>query len=202
MHRFLRITECRRVLFLVLACGAIVPSGGCADVVERRWSEVVDIGSGKTIVVDRSVHFRGSNSLSGDAYSSTNLSSKLVFTNDLSNLPPWEGPLVALVLYFDESAGEWVVVAATYSCDTWAELGSPAPPYWEYRLKGGKWTLTPLSENSLGRESNLFFHFEPPLPSNYLSLELKAQVLQKNHFAREYRGIWRDSKSNCTRRIK
>jgi hypothetical protein len=175
----------------------LVPLGGCSGIAERRWSEEVALDDGSFIVIDRYAKFKESNSLAGDAYSSTTLKSTLSFTGELSKLPPWDVALVPLVLYRDHQGGEWVIVAATYSCEVWAERGSPAPPYWEFRLKADGWSQSSLSQTSIGREANLFFNFEPPLKSHSLSREWKRDVVKHSDFAKEYRGIGAEVRSNC-----
>ncbi len=179
---------------------ALLLTSGCTGEVERRWSEEVGLDDGSVIVVDRYAKFRESNSLAGDAYSSTELKSKLSFRGDLASLPPWEFPLVPLVLYRDTAAREWVVVATTHSCDVWAERGQPVPPYWEFRLKVREWIQTELAQVSIGRKTNLFFDYEPKLPASMLSRELKETITKNNDFAKDYLNIVLDAKT-CTPRV-
>ena len=187
----------RRVLYSLLLTIGLVPVGGCDGIVERRWSEEVEIDEGNVIVVDRYIKFQESNSLAGDAYSSTTIKSTLAFTGELSKLPSWDVPLVPLVLYRDQTGGELVIVATSYSCEVWRERGKPAPPYWEYRLKANKWSQSPLSQISIGRESNMFFNYEPPLKSHKLSREWKRNIVRQSEFAKEYRVIDASVRSNC-----
>lgn len=189
-----------RVLFGALFL-ALLPVSGCTGEVERRWTEDVELDGGKVIEVDRHVKFTESNSISGDAYSSTNLESALTFKGELSELPAWSVPLVPILLYRDMTKSEWVIVAVTSSCDVWADRGSPVPPYWEFRLISGRWAESPLSQASIGRRTNLFFDYEPDLPTHKISVAIKKQVVQRNDFGNKYLSIVGDMKRPCTPRI-
>jgi hypothetical protein len=179
----------------------LLPLSGCAGEVERRWSEEVELDGGKSIVIDRYVKFSQSNSLAGDAYSSTDFESKLVFKDELTALPSWDIALVPIVLDQDPETHEWVIVATTSNCDTWYEKGGPVPPYWEYRLSGDRWIpQKKLSEASIGRKTNRFFNYEPDLPARRLSRQLKAEILRKNDFAKKYLSVVGDMKRTCMKR--
>lgn len=167
----------------------------------RTWSEEVELGDGSLIVVLRDVKFTSSNSWAGDAYSATTIRSTLSFRDDLASLPIWNFPLEPLLLYRDEVAKEWVIVVTTNSCDTWADWGSPSSPYWEFRLRHGKWLRTELSRASIGRKTNLFFNYEPGVPAGNLTRELKAQSIRGIAFAKEYRSIDASMTSTARRRF-
>jgi hypothetical protein len=176
------------------------PAGGCSGAVERSWSEDVALDDGRVIVIDRYVKFTQSNAFGGGAYSSTDLESSLSFRDELSSLPAWSVPLVPTVLYQDSSSGEWVIVATTGNCDTWFEGGSPVPPYWEYRLKNGKWSQSRLSTSSIGRSTNLFFDYEPSSPARRISVDIKSHWLSTHDFAKDYLKVGADIKVNCMQR--
>jgi hypothetical protein len=179
---------------------ALLPMSGCAGEFERRWTEEVELDDGKVIEVSRYVKFTESNSISGDAYSSTGLESTLNFKGEFSELPTWSVPLVPILLYRDMTKSEWVIVATTSNCDTWYDHGSPVPPYWEYRLKNGKWSESKLSMSSIGRATNLFFDFEPSLPARRMSVDIKNRWLSAHDFAKDYLKIEADIKVNCMQR--
>lgn len=169
---------------------------GCGKV-SRKWSEEVALDDGAVITIDRYVKFEESNSLAGDAYSAREIKSTLAFQQGHKETAIWDAPLVPILLYFEVGAKEWVVVATTSDCDAWVELGQPIPPYWEYRLTGGKWVQAKLSPESLGRKTNLFFNYDPSLPARHLSREIKDQVLRRHDFAEEYLHVSAELKTNC-----
>jgi hypothetical protein len=183
------------VLGILLHC--LLPLSGCAGAVDRNWSEEVGLDGGKVITIDRHVKFRESNSFAGDAYNSTDIESRLSFTGEHSSLPAWRVALVPVLLYRDKTADEWVIVATTSNCDTWYQKGGPVPPYWEYRLTGGQWQESKLSEASLGRKTNLFFNYEPKLPARTLTRQVKDEVIKRNAFAELFLSVTSDSRFNC-----
>ena len=187
----------RRMLAAAYLAAILSTTAACSGVVERKWSEEVELDDGTVIVIERQVKFRESNSLAGDAYSTTQLEGTLGFTGENSSLPAWDVPLTPILLFRDQSLNEWVIVATTSNCDTWYEQGKPVPPYWEYRLRADNWLPSKLSDSSMGRKTNLFFDFEPALPAKKLSLEAKRRVLASKDFAKKYLSVIADLKSRC-----
>lgn len=189
-----------RVLWALLLVVGLLPIAGCSGNVERKWSEEVELDDGKVIVIDRFAMFKESNSLAGDAYNATDLTSRLGFQGELEALPVWSDVLVPILLYHDVGSQQWVIVATTSNCDTWYQNGGPVPPYWEYRISDGKWLKTSLSETSIGRKTNLFFSYVPDLPARKLSREMKNDVLKQNDFEKKYLSIVGDLKRDCMKR--
>jgi hypothetical protein len=187
-----------RIAFVAIAIVLVI---GCSGEVERRWSEEVALDDGETIVVERYVRFRESNSLAGDAYSSNLLAATLTAPEAKPKMQTWDVPLVPLVLYRDASSYEWVVVATTHSCDDWAKRGSPTPPYWEFRFVDGGWVQVPLSSASIGRKTNLFFDYEPSLPARHLTNETKVAINSRGGFGRDYLSVLAEGRSGCNRYV-
>jgi hypothetical protein len=184
--------------FLLLGLAAVLPPlSGCTGDVQRSWSEEVGMEDGSTITINRRVEYRESNSLTGDAYSTTVRDSTLEFTENNASLPKWAAPLMPILLYLDNAHGEWVVVATTTNCDTWREHGSPQPPYWEFRLVESQWRPSRLSESSIGRSTNLFFDYASAVPASNITKEAKRQILASSDFERDFLGVYDDVRSNC-----
>jgi hypothetical protein len=169
----------------------------CSGVVERDWSEEVALDDGRIVAIDRYVKFSTSNSLAGDAFSSKDLESELSFRGQLSSLTSWNFSFVPLVLYQDRPSGEWVIVASTSNCDTLRENGNPQLPYWEFRLKGNKWSRAELSPTSMGRKTNLFFDYEPSLPVRKITPVIKEYQISIHHYGTDYLSIDPKADSNC-----
>ena len=182
-----------RVLVATLAAVYVALLLGCSgsSIVTREWTEDVLLDDGKTIQVKRTVRFKESNSWSGDSYNAVEHDATIAFTGELAQLPMWQEPLMAMVLYQDSQTSEWVVVARTTSCQLWAERGKPKPPYWEYRLKESAWHQTPLSASSLGRPANLLHRYQAKLPSGHITLTERRR-LESDAMNRAYREIWGD----------
>jgi hypothetical protein len=123
--------------------------------------------------------------------------SSLLITGELAELAAWKSTLVPILLYRDSATNEWVIVASTYSCDDWDRYGKPEPPYWEYRLRGGQWIRSKLSEASIGQKTNLSFDCETKLPAASISLPMKTEIRKTNSFANFYLTILADARSKC-----
>jgi hypothetical protein len=77
MIGFLRMPFARGALCSAIMIVALVPVGGCAGVVDRSWSEEVELEGGQVITIDRYVKFQESSSIAGDVHSSVDLESSL-----------------------------------------------------------------------------------------------------------------------------
>lgn len=188
---FFRIQFIASVLLVAAGCEANTGE------IERAWSEEVALDDGQVITIDRRVAFKGSNALGGGAYSATETSSTLSFRGDLSQIPAWDEPLMPLVLYQAESSSVWVVVAKTPSCDVWTTRGKPMPPYWEFRLEGTMWEEVPLSEESVGRTTNLLFMYNSPLPADHITLATKGALHADDRIGNTYQSIVADVGRYC-----
>jgi hypothetical protein len=149
---------------------------GCAGRVNKSWSEEVQVDEKTIIIVDRQVKYQVSRSWSGDAYSQTELASRLEFRGAYSKLPPWNDVLLPLVLYRDVGSGEWTLVASTFSCEIAWQRGNPRNLYWEFRIRDGVWKQIALQPSSFRRASNLFFRYDEDLPASHLSLRMKEDA--------------------------
>jgi hypothetical protein len=192
-----RSTSWPRASIVFSAAVASVLLAYCHGMGRRSWSEEVRLDDGRTLEIDRYVKFDSSNSLAGDSFSSKDLKSTLVFKGNNAISPEWDIPLVPIVLYADVTASEWVIVATTSNCDTWAERGSPRPPYWEYRLKGERWTQVPVSKTSYGRKTNLFFDYEGGVPRQQLTAAFKDYILSNRNFGKKWRSVDETYETNC-----
>jgi len=179
------------------ACGF----GGPPKPVERAWTEDVLLNDGTTIQVSRAVKLDITKSWSGDAYNAVEREATLSFLGPLRKLPEWRAPYIPatagvigmpLVLYRDQTTGEWVLVVTTTSCDVWRAGGKPKPPYWEYRLRGPKWQLGSLSQASIGRRANLFHRYNHKLKSDHITVEDRRRLEDDPMMSREYREILGD----------
>ena len=199
MNKLFKAANLRRTILAAVLLAALVPAGGCSGVQERRWSEEVVLDDGSVVVVNRYVKFQPSNSVAGDAYSATDLETRLSFEGEFSDLPAWTEPLEPLLLYRQPSSDEWIIVATTSSCDVWSARGSPFAPYWEFRARRGErnWSQAAVSSFSSGRKSNLFFMYDQPLSMERITQKMKEQVVQRDTVHPSYLGIRTDLRANC-----
>jgi len=179
---------CAVVLIALAACEQPKPRG----LVDRAWTEDVQLDDGSSIRVRRSARLNITNSWAGDAYNAVELEATLAFMGDLNRLPTWSAPRIALVLYRDRDTGEWTLVTTTTSCEIWERNGKPKPPYWEYRLRAQGWVAVPLSPASIGRPANLLHIYDKELPSNHITEVERQQLQSDRRIARKYREILGD----------
>lgn len=188
----------KRRLVLVTALGvfALVACGGPTT---RHWTEDVLLDDGSTIVVERSVTFNETNSLAGDTYNAVETEATLAFTGDLAGLPVWSAPLMALLLYRDQTrAGQWVIVATTTSCHVWNLRGEPPSMYWEYRLGPQGWQEVMLSPTSIGRRTNLLFSYQQNLGARHITVADREARESDTRIAKTYREILAVQEYPCT----
>jgi len=164
---------------------------------DRRWTEDVQLDDGRMIQVKREVAFVESNAIGGGAYNAVETSSSIEFTGDLSTVRTWRESLMALVLYFDKSTQEWVVVATTTSCEVWSKRNKPRPMYWEFRLRQGGWQETPLSPKSIGLEANLLHRYLSALKVKHISVEERKRLETDALMGSEFRKILPETEINC-----
>jgi hypothetical protein len=165
--------------------------------VERSWTEDVLLDDGTTILIKRYVKFNESDAWTGGAYNAVEWKSRIQFTGALADLPAWDQPFMALVLYKDGTTNEWVVVATTTSCERWSSRGRPSSPYWEYRLKDGQWTAVPLTVASNGHHTNLFINYHPTLNIAHITVTDKNTSLSDPMIYKPYLSIDANVVSNC-----
>jgi len=198
------------VLLLLCACDTrpkhVDPDRLPNDMVQRKWTEDVLLDDGSTIVVQRSVLFHETNSLSGDAYNAVEQDATLAFTGDLASLPAWHEPLMALLLYRDPSANEWTIVATTTSCDVWNRKDEPRVMYlpdkpntlyWEYRQGENGWREVPLSRLSVGLPVNLLHRYQRELFTSHVTLEFKKVRQGHRDSSEEFLSIVERPRVNC-----
>lgn len=193
----------RQLLASLLLCAC----GRSDGLTERHWTEDVLLGDDSTIVVERTVLLRETNSMSGDAYNAVESDATLSFTGSLANLPTWREPLTALVLYRDAEANEWVIVATTTSCDVWSQRGEPHVTYlpdepdtlyWEYRLEPKGWREVSLPRTSVGRPVNILHRYQRDLDASHVTAEFRRVRQSDWRMAKELVNILERPQVNCT----
>jgi hypothetical protein len=169
----------------LLACSPSQPKGSP----ERTWTEDVLLDNGETITVKRFVSFNESDAWSGGAYNAVETKSTIQFTGALANLPPWDQPLIAMVMYRDKATKELVIVAHSSSCQVWGKRGKPKPPYWEFRLNRNGCLETPLSQGSIGRLANLFSSYQPELKTQHITVAERQRLESNPLIVDEYKQV-------------
>lgn len=154
---------------------------------ERRWTEDVLLDDGSTVQIERYVAFDATNAMGGGAYNAVEAKATLRFTGELTSLPEWDEPLIPLLVYRDND--DWVVVARSSSCEVWSRREKPMPPYWEFRVNGDRWDEVPLSCDSIGRATNLYYEYHSENQPQHVSLSLKQKIDSNPGTVDSYRRI-------------
>jgi len=178
-------------LLLGLACVS------CSDPL-YRWKEEVQLPDGAVLVVERTIRFRDYTPIGGSGGGADVTASTLELLTPMENAPPlWSAPpLLPMLLDRDPVTGEWFIVSTFFMCSVWYDLGKPALPYVEYRLRNGKWMRAPLSQQLIGRDANVLVPAEADVKSDQ-SLETKRLLGESRAIGRKYRQIIADWQTNC-----
>ena len=149
--------------------------------------------------VDRALRgLRCANAIGSRAYNAVETRATLKFTGEFASLPAWDFPRVAVLLYRSKASGNWVVVSTSSSCQVWRREGEPRPPYWQHELVGGEWRGIPLSEESIGKNGNLFHMYDSEKVPRRMTVQ-EAMVRQSSPtIGEKYRRVTRDPDGfNC-----
>lgn len=178
---------------LLLMCGC-----GASSKQERHWTEEVLLDDGSTVQIERYVAFNATNAMGGGAGNAVESKSTLQFTGKHASLPAWDFPRIALVLYRSKETGNWVVVSTSSSCQVWRREGKPRPPYWQHEILDEQWGEVPVSDESIGKKTNLFYSYwkndfpERVSPAFIKSRQSDPRTVEK------YRHVARDPRDfNC-----
>ena len=172
--------------------------------VERvRYAGRLLLDDGSTVVVERSVAFNETNSLAGDTYNAVETEATLAFTGRPCGLPVWSAPLMAMLLYRDQTrGGQWVIVATTTSCEVWNMRGEPPSMYWEYRLGPQGWQEVMLSPTSIGRKANLLHRYQKKLGTRHITVADRQERESDTRIAKTYKEILAAPEFPCTPSVK
>lgn len=122
------------------------------------WTEEVQLGNKKIILVERALKGQGNAEIGGPSYW-RHMEMSISFKKDDNTvpLPPeWHAKYVPVLLDHKQESNAWVLVATPDTCETWYELGRPIPPYIQYEsVNGAPWRQVGLEDALIGRKTNL-----------------------------------------------
>jgi hypothetical protein len=138
-----------RVMLMALVCWML---GACAQSVE--WTEEVQVTSGNQIRVEREQDWVRTSSIGESERFGERHARLKILGADAGDLPTWSGSYERpIVLGYDT---EYFLLTAVETCGLWKKLGSPKPPYVEYRVRAARWTRLQLRQEHIGLAANLF----------------------------------------------
>lgn len=162
-----------------VACITLV---ACAPTEESAWREEVELSDGRTITVERRNVWQEVQAWGqSKQYATRSAELRLPAQPGAGSPPPWRGKGEFLVLLdFDTTASEFVLVTLVGSCTEYIEAGRPRPPHLEYRLRDRRWIVVPLEPKWHGRKANLIVYpratGEPPLVTAREKTERQAKM--------------------------
>ena len=164
-------------------------------VATRRWTEDVRLADGSEVIVERYTRTEYSGIRKLDA--------SVKFTAELGYLPEWRGPFKPLVLYRDETSGEWVIVATTSTCELlqqrgppryWFASDRPVTRYFEFRSRHARWTQTPLYAASIGQRANLLTQFDE-LDTSHITVAARERL--QRDVGPDYKSVMERPQGGC-----
>jgi len=178
-----------------LALSALVVVVVCScEFRKTGWEEEVLLNNSKVVRVERHDNVRRSQRI-GDKSSEFILESRMSITDSNGRKPEWRDGLEILLLATDPVTGEYVVVCTATDEIKWRERGSPAPPYWQFRLRDGKWVEQPLDDFVFEMDVNMVFdRNRASKHSGVVPLATKAQWMSQYSAAKYLRTIKRDAR--------
>jgi hypothetical protein len=124
---------------------------------ELEWTESVQLASGETVQIKRYLMLEQHSmwGMGGMSSGQWYEQSWIELVDAGASFPRWSAQLLPNYLDKDPVTGEWIVVAVEDGDRLWAHNGSPCPPQWAFRLRGGTWYMQPIPKEFLGRKANL-----------------------------------------------
>jgi hypothetical protein len=166
------ITAFRHIVIVIL----FVSTTGCTRP-SASWLEEVELSDQRVITVSREQRWRTMHP-PGASKQFLDDHMTLAIQTQSGELVAWEGTgEQPMLLDFEPSSGEYLLITLPSLCDRYRSLGEPEPPYVEYRLRGDKWVRVPFSEESIGRRPNLLLW---PMPSGEVARVSIAQKHERN----------------------
>lgn len=183
-----------------ITLGALILAGAgllavCANN-KIEWTEEVLLQSGETIVVERTATTKPFGEIGGPGgWENEGMTMRVIQPQRPDNPPTWDARFVPLLFDRDPETNQWFVVATFYSCTSWYDLGRPALPYTEYRLKDGKWVQGSLTQSLIGRKANMLTNISSKGEPNH-TVTSKGAVMSDPRVvlkAKEIVATWRTS---------
>jgi hypothetical protein len=145
----------------------------CAPDVDGAWREEVVLKDGRVITVSRQVTWE---EIQPWGQAKSYAIKKASLSLPVPRAPEWRSSRENVVLVdFDEPRREYVVITTPATCGSYAAAGRPEPPYFEYRLREGRWQRVTFSRELASSYPNVLVYpnegAEPPLVTAAEKLE-------------------------------
>jgi hypothetical protein len=148
----------RRSVAIATFAGVLALLAACARPEVTSWQEDVQLSDGRTIRVAREVVWRTTHPMGeSKIYMTAATTMRPSADRPVTALPEWKGNgEMLLLLDVDEQTKSFLLVTYPATCPRFNAGGRPDPPYFEYRVRAGKWEPVPFSPALAGRSSNMY----------------------------------------------
>lgn len=124
------------------------------------WREEVELSDGRVITVERTVTWQDVTPWGqSKSYLTRSLTIEILTESGRAAAPTWRAQRErALLLDWDSSNREYILVTYPAACSRYNEAGRPRPPYIQYRLRNGEWTPVAFDAELVGRRANMLVY--------------------------------------------
>jgi len=152
---------------LVVTCASLLACGPPTK--DASWREEVELSDGRVITVERTVTWQDVTPWGqSKRYTPRWHTIEILTESGRAAASTWRAQRErALLLDWDSSNREYILVTYPVTCSRYREAGRPQPPYMQYRLRNGEWTPVPFEAGLVGRRANMLVY---PRPSEELGL--------------------------------
>lgn len=158
----------------VVTCASLL---ACAPDEHASWREEVELSDGRVITVERTVTWDDVTPWGqSKSYLTRSVTIEILTESGTSAAPTWRAESErALLLDWDSSNREYILVTYPLNCSRYREAGRPQPPYIQYRLRNGEWTQVPFETELVGRRANVLVYPRPSHERGLLTISQKEE---------------------------
>ena len=161
---------------LVVSCASLFACGPPTE--HASWREEVELRDGRVITVERTVTWQDVTPWGqSKSYLTRSLTIEILTESGRAAAPTWRAQRErALLLDWDASNGEYMLVTYPAACSRYNEAGRPQPPYIQYRLRNGEWTPVPFEAALVGRRANMLVYPHVSREHGLLTVSQKEEL--------------------------
>ncbi|MBX5460808.1 MAG: hypothetical protein IRZ28_06915 [Steroidobacteraceae bacterium] len=161
---------------VVVTCASLLACGPPTE--HTSWREEVELSGGRVITVERTVTWQDVTPWGqSKSYLTRSLTIEILTESGRAAAPIWRAERErVLLLDWDSSNREYILVTYPANCSRYREAGRPQPPYIQYRLRNGEWTQVPFEAELVGRRANMLVHPRVSQELEFLTVSQKEEL--------------------------
>ncbi len=125
---------------------------------DLKWREEVQLQTGEVIVIQRTAKFSENPVTGGEGEGeafNTGMTIEFKSPDKPDNPAMWSGVYAPMILDRDPDTHEWIIVAASYHCESGHDIGRTTLPYTAYRYHEDEWFQQSMDPKWIGRDANV-----------------------------------------------